>query len=264
MGDRPTTLRTFDIGGDKFATSFQVPEELNPLLGLRAVRLALAEPEVFLDHLRAMVRASAYGPVRIMVPFVATLAELRAVRELLRTAEQQVRDRGQAAAEHIPLGAMIELPAAAIMADAFAREADFLGIGTNDLVQYSLAVDRTHRALATMASPFHPAILRLVSGIVRAARDEDCPVSVCGEMAAIPYGALLLAGFGVRELSMEAVAIPEVKEALGRADLAELSDLAEQALLYETGDQVRQLLEERLEARLHDLLTAELPPGDLG
>ncbi|MBW2529398.1 MAG: phosphoenolpyruvate--protein phosphotransferase [Deltaproteobacteria bacterium] len=264
MGERPTTLRTFDIGGDKFTTAFQAPEELNPLLGLRAVRLALAEPEVFLKHLRAMVRASAFGVVRIMVPFVATLAELRAVRRLLDQAREQVRDRGLDQAEQIPLGAMIELPAAAVMADAFAKEADFLDIGTNDLVQYALAVDRTHRALATMASPFHPAILRLVSGVVRAADAADCPVSVCGEMAATPYGALLLTGFGVRELSMEAVAIPEVKETLGRATIDELRDLADQALSFETGDQVRALLEERFEARLHDLLTAELPPGDLG
>lgn len=263
MGERPTTLRTFDIGGDKFATSFEVSEEQNPLLGLRAVRLALAEPRVFLTHLRAMVRASACGPVRIMIPFVATLAELRAVRALLREAEQQVRAKGQAAADHVPLGVMIELPAAAVMADAFAREADFLDIGTNDLVQYSLAVDRTHRALAAMASPFHPAILRLVSGVVQAGRAAGCPVSVCGEMAATPYGALLLAGFGVRELSMEAVAIPEVKEALGRARLEELEEVAVEALGYETGDQVRQLLEDRFEERLHDLLTAELAPIEL-
>jgi len=141
---------------------------------------------------------------------------------------------------------------------------DFISIGTNDLTQYLMAVDRNNPHVGELYYEMHPAVLKALVLVVEGAAKLNCPVSVCGEMAAIPYGALLLAGFGVRELSMEAVAIPEVKEALGRADLAELSDLAEQALLYETGDQVRQLLEERLEARLHDLLTAELPPGDLG
>lgn len=257
MGDRPVTLRTFDIGGDKFTTTFRMPDELNPMLGLRAVRLALAEPNVFLVHLRAMVRASAFGNVRVMIPLVSTVDELRAVRELLARAEDEVRAAGQPCADRIPLGVMIEVPAAAVMAHRFAEEADFMSIGTNDLVQYALAVDRTNRSLAHLASPFDPAILRLIHGVVVAGRAHDCPVSVCGEMASEPYGALMLLGLGVRELSMESVAVPEVKEAVGRVQLAEIERLAEIALEMATAAEVEELLADALEPRLHDIITGQ-------
>ena len=157
----PVVLRTFDIGGDKFASTFDVPPEMNPMLGLRAVRLALSRPDVFLTHLRAMVRASAHGEVKIMVPLVSSLVELRP-----RGSPDPGAERGASPwpgrAENIPLGVMIEVPAAAVLADFFAEEAAFLSLGTNDLIQYALAVDRTSRSLAYLASPFHPAILRLI------------------------------------------------------------------------------------------------------
>ena len=263
MDGRPVTLRTFDIGGDKFATTFRLPEELNPMLGLRAVRLALAERDVFMAHLRAMVRASAYGLVRIMIPLVSSLDELRVVRELLDRAKMEVVAAGHSVADDIPLGVMVEVPAAAIMADVFARHADFLSIGTNDLVQYCLAIDRSNRALAYLASPFDPAILRLIAGVVRAGRGEQCPVSVCGEMASEPLGALMLLGLGVRELSMEAVALPEIKEAVRRVQLREVEALAEKALQMSTAVQVEQMLEAALAGRLQDILTGqpELVPG---
>lgn len=264
MAGQPVTLRTFDIGGDKFVTSFQAPEELNPLLGLRAVRLALSEPAVFMEQLRAMVRAAAWGDVRIMVPFVSSIEELSAVRAMLAQAQKQVRERGLECPDVIPLGVMIELPAAAVMADVFAEQADFLSIGTNDLIQYALAVDRTNRELASLASPFHPAVLRLVDGVIRAARQADCPVAVCGAMAAVPFGALLLVGLGLRELSMEAVAIPEIKAALGRVELAELEEAAAQALEQHGAAQVQSLLERRFEPRLRDLLLGDPEPGAVG
>ncbi|MBW2459243.1 MAG: phosphoenolpyruvate--protein phosphotransferase, partial [Deltaproteobacteria bacterium] len=197
MEGLPVTLRIFDIGGDKFITTFRLPHELNPMLGLRAVRLALAERDLLLEQLRAMVRASALGPVRILVPLVATLEELAAVKEALAEARADVAARGEPMAEHIPLGVMIEVPSAALIADRFAVEADFLSIGTNDLVQYTLAIDRSNRALAYLASPYEPAVLRLIDGVIRAGRDHDCPVSLCGEMASSPLGALLLVGFGL-------------------------------------------------------------------
>jgi phosphotransferase system enzyme I (PtsI) len=255
MGDRVVTLRTFDIGGDKFVTTFQLPLELNPMLGLRAVRLALAEPEVFVTHLRAMLRASAHGRVRIMIPLVTAIDELFAVRELLERARAEVVAAGHPVAERVPLGVMIEVPAAAVMADAFAKRAEFMSIGTNDLVQYALAIDRQNRGLAYLASPYDPAILRLIAMVVRAGERAGCPVSVCGEMASEPFGALLLTGLGLRELSMESVAIPEVKEAIRRMRRSELERVAKKALEMSSAAEVETLLLDAFEPRLTDLLT---------
>ncbi len=175
VAPKPVTLRTFDIGGDKFASSFQLPAEMNPALGLRAVRLALKQPEVFLTQLRAMVRASAHGDLRIMVPMVSSIHEMREVRKLLDRAMSEVGRRGQAHAREIPLGMMVEVPAAAVMADVFAREAQFFSLGTNDLVQYTLAIDRASRTLATQASPLDPSILRLIANVVKAGVDSRHP-----------------------------------------------------------------------------------------
>jgi phosphotransferase system enzyme I (PtsI) len=254
MGPRPVTLRTFDIGGDKFVSTFQVPSEMNPMLGLRAVRLALERPDVFLEHLRAMVRATAHGDVRIMIPMVASLGELRDVRALLDRAMREVRARGLPCADEIPLGVMIEVPSAAVMADAFAREAAFLSLGTNDLVQYALAIDRTSRSLAYLASPFHPAILRLISGVVQAGHRYDRRVSVCGAMASDPLAAVLLVGLGVRGLSMEASAISEIKEALRRVTVAEAEAIAAEALTLVTAEEVERCVATAFAPRLFDLL----------
>jgi phosphoenolpyruvate-protein phosphotransferase (PTS system enzyme I) len=264
MDGRPVTLRTFDIGGDKFVTSFQLPEELNPMLGLRAVRLGLSEPRLYREQLRAMLRASAFGKVRILVPLVATVGELRAVRDLVDEAKADLRARGEKFDDDIEIGAMIEVPAAAIMADALAVHADFFSIGTNDLVQYALAIDRTNRALAYLASPYDPAILRLVAGVVRAARHAERPLAVCGEMASDPLGALLLLGLGVRELSMESLAIPEIKEAMGRFEITELETLGRRVLEVASAAEVEALLATTIEPRVADLLHAgaiESSPG---
>ncbi len=257
MRPKPVTLRTFDIGGDKFVSTFQVPAEMNPMLGLRAVRLALSRPDVFLEHLRAMVRATAHGDVRIMVPMIASLTELRQVRKLLEQAHAEVRARGQACADEIPLGVMIEVPAAAVMVDVFAQEAAFLSLGTNDLIQYSLAIDRTSRSLAYLASPFDPSIVRLIAGVVRAGDEWQCPVSVCGAMASDPLAAVLLLGLGVREFSMEAAAIPEIKETLRRVTRGEAEAVAAEALVCRTAEDVEHCVAEAFAPRLFDLLTGE-------
>jgi phosphotransferase system enzyme I (PtsI) len=267
VSPQPVTLRTFDIGGDKFASSFQLPAEMNPALGLRAVRLALKQPEVFLTQLRAMVRASAHGDVRIMIPMVATVHEMRQVRKLVQQATEQVSARGQAFEEHIPLGMMIEVPAAAIMADVFAREAEFFSIGTNDLVQYALAIDRASQSLAEQASPFDPAILRLIKFVSDTGTKFSRPVSLCGAMASDPRAACLLVGLGLRELSMEAAAIPEIKEALRRLTVAECKAIADQALECDSADAVEAILTRELTPRLVDLLAgvadeASLMRGD--
>ena len=257
MRPRPVTLRTFDIGGDKFSSTFQVPQEMNPMLGLRAVRLALSRPDVFLAHLRAMVRASAHGDVRIMIPMVASLNELRQVHTLLREAIEQVRAQGLPCAEEIPLGVMIEVPAAAVMTDLFAREADFMSLGTNDLIQYALAVDRSSRSLAYLASPFEPAIVRLIQGVVNAGRAWDCPVSICGAMASDPLAAILLLGLGVRDFSMEAAAIPEIKETLRRVTVAEAEAVAHDALESRTAEDVEHCVASAFAPRLYDILAGD-------
>jgi phosphotransferase system enzyme I (PtsI) len=250
----PVTLRTFDIGGDKFVSAFQVPPDMNPALGLRAVRLGLARPDIFLTQLRAMVRASAHGDLRIMVPMIAALSELHAVRELLEQAIEQVDRVGQARADHIPLGIMVEVPSTAILADDFAELAEFLSIGTNDLVQYTLAVDRTSRELASLASFFDPSILLLIRNVVAAARRHERPVSVCGAMASDPLAAVLLIGMGLRELSMEASAVAEVKEVIGRVSVAEASDAAADALERHSAADVERFLSERFASHFADLI----------
>lgn len=254
---KPITLRTFDIGGDKFASSFKVPPEMNPMLGLRAVRLALSRPDVFLAHLRAMVRASAHGDVKIMVPMVSSLMELREVRRLVQQAQREVRAAGHACAEHIPLGVMIEVPAAAVMVDLFAQESAFLSLGTNDLIQYALAVDRTSQSLAYLASPFHPSVLRMIAGVVRAGEEWEVPVSVCGAMASDPLAAILLIGLGLRDLSMEAAAIPEIKETLRRVTVSEAEALAAEAMRLKTAEEIEHLVAATFAPRLYDLLTGE-------
>ena len=253
--DAPVVLRTFDIGGDKFASTFKMPIELNPMLGLRAVRLALLRPEVFLEHLRAMVRASAFGDVRIMVPMVSSVGELKWVRQMLDKAIEQVRSSGGRVAEHIPLGVMIEVPSAAVLADHFARHAEFMSIGTNDLIQYTLAVDRSSRRLAYLASPFDPSILRLIERVVSAGARFDCPVSVCGAMAGDPLSALLLLGLGVREFSMEVSAIPEIRETFRRVTLEEAERVAERALELDSADDIERVVAEAFAIRLHDLIS---------
>jgi phosphotransferase system enzyme I (PtsI) len=255
MYPRPVTLRTFDIGGDKFVSTFQVPPEMNPALGLRAVRLALSRPDVFLHQLRAMVRASAHGEMRIMIPMISSLREFQEVRRLVGTAIREVDARGQKRAANIPLGVMIEVPSAAIMADLFAREAEFLSLGTNDLVQYALAIDRTSRSLAYLASPFDPSILRLIQLVISAAEKYSRPLSVCGAMASDPLAATLLVGLGIRELSMEAAAVPEIKEALRRIALTEAIAVAQEALRQESAEDVERVLATAFGPRLVDLLS---------
>jgi phosphotransferase system enzyme I (PtsI) len=255
VAPRPVVLRTFDIGGDKFASSFQLPAEMNPALGLRAVRLALRRPEVFLVQLRAMVRASAHGDVRIMVPMVASVDEMRAVRKLLDRAIAEVDERKQPHGQKIALGMMIEVPSAAVMADVFANVAEFFSLGTNDLVQYALAVDRTSRPLAELASPVHPSILRLLRGVAQAASQANVPVAVCGAVASDLLAVPLLVGLGLRELSMEAAAIPEIKAAIGRVTIAQCEKIAQRALAAHTVTEVDEILAEELVASFQDLLS---------
>ena len=242
MNPLSVTLRTFDIGGDKFASVFQTPSEMNPALGLRAVRLGLARPEIFMTQLRAMIRASAHGKLRIMLPMIASLGELFAVKELYDQAVKDVDARGLPRAEHIALGIMVEVPSAAVLAHEFAEHAEFMSIGTNDLVQYTLAVDRSTPELAYLASYFDPAILRLIQNVIAAGRGRERPVLLCGAMASDPMAALLLVGMGLREMSMEAAAVPEVREVLANVTLEQTERAANDALAERTAAGVQAAL----------------------
>jgi phosphoenolpyruvate-protein phosphotransferase (PTS system enzyme I) len=246
----PVTLRTFDIGGDKFASVFQVPAEMNPALGLRAVRLGLARQDIFLTQLRAMVRASAHGQMRVMVPMIASMGEWRQVKALFAQAVIEVDTAGQARSPLIPLGMMVEVPSAAVLADEFAIETEFMSIGTNDLVQYTLAVDRSSPELAYLASFYDPAILRLVRMVIQAGKNRSRPVLVCGAMASDPFAAILLVGMGLRELSMEAAAIPEIREAIGSVTVAEAEEIARSCFLAETAKEIEHILHARFAERL--------------
>jgi phosphoenolpyruvate-protein phosphotransferase (PTS system enzyme I) len=250
MSPYPVTIRTFDIGGDKAFLGFRMPHEPNPALGMRAVRLGLARKDVFSAQLRAIVRASAHGDIRLMVPMVASISELRAVRELFDSALSDVDSAGHMRASRIPLGIMVEVPSTAIMADRFAEDVDFMSIGTNDLVQYALAVDRGSAELAHLASFLDPAILRLIRGVVSAGSARRRPVIVCGAMASDPLAVLLLVGLGLRELSLEASAIPDVRDAVAQVTLAEAEEAAEAALGCSTAREVEELLQRRFGDRL--------------
>ena len=248
------TLRTFDIGGDKFASSLSMAPELNPALGMRAIRLGLARPEILNEQFSAMVRASAHGPIRIMLPMVATLTELRQVRTMLDMVIAEIDQRGLPRAESIPLGVMLEVPSALLLADRFAAEADFMSLGTNDLIQYTLAADRTNRALAYLSNPFDPAHLRLIRGAAQAANRHNTPLSVCGEMASDPLGAIVLVGLGLRELSMESASVPEIKECLRRIYREEAEKVALAGLELDTAEHVEQHVARAFALRLVDLL----------
>ncbi|MFG5407186.1 phosphoenolpyruvate--protein phosphotransferase [Piscinibacter sakaiensis] len=237
LGGRPLIVRTLDIGGDKQVPHLNLPAEENPFLGVRGARLCLQRDDLLLPQLRALVRAAQTGPLSIMFPMISTVDEVRRLKARLAEVQRALGLTGTA----IPVGIMIEVPSAARLADRLAPHVDFFSIGTNDLTQYTLAVDRQHPQLAGMADSLHPAVLRLVADTVTGARRHGRWVGVCGGLAGEPLGAALLAGLGVQELSMSVGDLGAIKALLRRHGLAELQDLARQALDMDDGEQVRAL-----------------------
>ena len=222
MDGKPVTVRTFDLGGEKIARSLNrhIAEPANPALGLRAIRLSLQHRRLLEPQLAAMLRAATDGPLRILLPMISTAGEIRQVREALEQVARRLRQRGVPLPEALPpLGAMIEVPGAALAADALAAEADFFAIGTNDLVQYTLAIDRSDEQVAHLFNPLHPAVLRLIQFAVEAASRRGMPISVCGEMAGEPRFSALLLGLGLRNLSMAPRNIPRVKQRIRNLDM---------------------------------------------
>jgi len=241
MGDRPVVFRTLDIGGDKPAGFEPGEPEANPALGVRGIRLGLRRPELLDAQLRALLEAAAGRELRVLLPMVSTLDEVLAGRAALERAAESARGASAQIASDVRLGVMIEVPAAALVADSLAAEVDFFSIGTNDLVQYTLAADRTNPALAELATPYQPAVLRLVSMVCKAAEAHGRPVGVCGEAAADPLAAALFAGFGVTELSVAPRSVAAIRSAVAGFDSAEVRAVAEEALAAPTADRVREI-----------------------
>jgi len=246
----PAIIRTYDLGGRKLAREMMATEEENPVLGLRGIRLTLARTEVFRSQIRALFRAALYGDLWIMLPLVSTVEEVRKFRVLAAEVMAELEREGVPFRREVPLGVMIEVPAAAVIADVMAREADFFSIGTNDLIQYSLAVDRNNEHVASLYQPLHPAILRMLRFVIDSARAAGIEVSLCGEMAADPRLALLLVGLGLRRLSMSPRQIPEVKTWIRETRVADLADLATRCLEHSTAAEVQDHLDSFFECQL--------------
>jgi phosphoenolpyruvate-protein phosphotransferase (PTS system enzyme I) len=256
MGPKSVVIRTLDLGADKFsAASEGNTHERNPFLGLRSVRLCLRNLTLFKTQMRAILRASAFGDVRIMFPMVSTLLELRQCKMILAEVKEDLEDEGISFNRKLPVGTMIEVPSAAIMAEHLAKEVNFFSLGTNDLVQYTLAADRTNENVATLYSAGDPAVLRLIDHVVKAAQKHEIEVSVCGEMSGDPIYTVLLLGLGVRQLSVTPHNIPEIKKIIRSISMEESVQVAQEALRLETARDVNNYLREQARRILPEVVS---------
>lgn len=249
-----STIRTLDIGGDKFLSNYSLGNERNPAMGLRAIRFSIKETDIFKAQLSGILRASIHGKLRILFPMISSIEEIRKAKAILEEVKRElVRakvpfDRG------IKVGAMIEIPSASVMADLLAREVDFFSIGTNDLIQYALAVDRINEHVSYLYEPLHPAILRIIRNIVQAARTAGIPVGICGEMAAEPVYMLVLLGLGLEEFSMNPIAIPKVKKILRMVKAIEMKTLTEKLFQFSTATEVKRYIRRWMAERFSETL----------
>ncbi len=248
----PAVIRTFDIGADKRTDLFEIPDEKNPFLGWRGVRLALGNEEIFKTHLRALLRASPFGNLHLMFPMVSSVSELRRLYGLLELVEEQLLEEGHEVNPNYRRGIMIETPSSVITADLLADEVDFFSIGTNDLIQYVLAVDRGNERVAHLYDPFHPAIVRSIRDVVKAAHDRGKWVGVCGEMAGQPVTALLLIGLGVDELSTSPIMVPKIKRMIRDITISEVREMASVALEERVAEEVHSIYERFVVERFGD------------
>lgn len=245
MHPAPVTLRTMDIGGDKLVSHLQISKEDNPQLGWRAVRFCLERLDVFRPQLRAMLRASAVGNIQIMFPMISGLEELRRVKQVVEDVARELESEGIAYDRDIKIGSMIEVPSAVTLTDLLSQECDFFSIGTNDLIQYSLAVDRVNEKIAHLYEPAHPAVLRMIKWTCNAAVRSGIPCSICGEMAGDPLYTEVLIGLGVTSLSMSAVSLPQVRAEIAQIDYNEAKSLAVEIMKMGTAEEIKALLTER-------------------
>lgn len=247
MGGRKVVVRTLDIGGDKKLSYFQFPEEMNPFLGYRAVRLCLDRTDIFRTQLRALIRASVYGRLCIMFPMIATINEFRDAKAIFEEEKANLIAEGVKVADNIEVGMMVEIPAAAVNADNFAKEADFFSIGTNDLIQYSMAADRMSEHVSYLYQPYNPSILRLVKMTIDGAHKEGKWAGMCGEMAGEPYAVPLLLGMGLDEFSMSATSILKARKMVNSLNKAEMEKLAAEALSLSTAEEVLELVKKTVD-----------------
>lgn len=260
VGRNPVIIRTFDLGGDKAQKLFHVPQEANPFLGMRGVRLYFANEEIFCTQVRAILRASAFGNVMILLPMISGVSEVRHCRQLIEKMKQQLAGEGVKIAAEIPVGVMIEVPSAAVTADLIARECDFFSIGTNDLIQYTLAVDRGNKHVAHLYRAFNPSVLRLVRDTIRKGNEQGVWVGMCGELASDPLVTMALIGMGLNEFSVSPVSLLVIKEIIRRVDYAECENLADRVLGYSTAAEIEEYLISVFNKKFKDLAFSGLHP----
>jgi phosphoenolpyruvate-protein phosphotransferase (PTS system enzyme I) len=248
------TIRSLDLGGDKFLSQLDVPKEMNPFLGWRAIRLSLAKPEIFKIQLRAILRASAYGRIRLMYPMISGVEELEQANKCLEEARQELKARKIAFGKDMEVGVMIEVPSAALIADILASKVDFFSIGTNDLIQYSLAVDRVNEKIAYLYEPAHPAVLRLLKHIIDAGHAKGIWVGMCGEMAGEFKFTPLLLGLGLDEFSVPAPYLLRIKKIIRSVRYEDAKDIVRQALELATGKEVEALVSKRFKDIVYEVL----------
>jgi phosphotransferase system enzyme I (PtsI) len=264
LAPKPVVIRTVDIGGDKFLSHPDVPVEINPYLGCRAVRFSLTRPDTLRTQLRAILRASATGNVHLMFPMISSLGELRQTKTILAECMEQLDEEQRPYDPDIEVGIMVEVPSAAILADQFAPEVDFFSIGTNDLIQYTLAVDRSNPSLAHLYQPFHPAVLRLLKTIVNAGHNAGIWVGICGEMAANPIAVPFLVGLGIDELSVSPVNAPVVKATIRATEFRRASQLAEELIKLRNPEEIIERLRRALPEEVHRYVDLHPDQADNG
>lgn len=253
MAPKSVIIRTMDLGGDKFLSQLEIPREMNPFMGWRAIRFCLARPDIFKVQLRAILRASISGNLKIMYPMISGLEELREANSILEEVKNELNKEKMPFNKDIEVGAMIEIPSAALTADILAKEVDFFSIGTNDLIQYALAVDRVNEKIAYLYEPAHPAVLRLIKNIIDNGHKEGIWVGMCGEMAGDPALTLILVGLGLDEFSTSPILLPEIKKIIRAVKLSDARDLAAKALMLNTGKEIESFARRRLKEIAPDL-----------
>lgn len=245
MGDKPVVVRTLDVGGDKELPYLDLPKEMNPFLGFRAIRFCLENEHVFRPQLRALLRASVYGNLKIMFPMIATLEEFRKAKEILLDEKENLKNEGHQVSDSIEVGIMVEIPSTAVIAKQFAKEVDFFSIGTNDLIQYTMAADRMNEQVSYLYQPYHPAILSLVNNVIEAAHSEGKWAGMCGEMAGDPIAIPILLGLGLDEFSMSATSILPARTLLKGISKKEMASYKDTLLSMSTADEVVAFVKEK-------------------